>query len=217
MIHDREQKSVLGCLVWSGVGVIIYTIVAVTLVLLLLGIPVLPDIPAKLGVVRVIKLSEIIEVKVPGETPLKLEMGTYQIYSNRSVPLDYNIKIKSENTGDFVELKKSGPRMVEIAAGINGLKLFTFEVDQSGVYTISEDNVASDTILIAPNFDSRNRTATRFFYKVVYAWLFIVVIVALVIWHWRTKAQRIQAKMLKKAEKGKAAQKKQKWDERMRE
>lgn len=170
---DREQKSMVGCLLWSGLGAVLFY---VFIVFFGLGVRTLAVLPAWVGVVKQIESEEIINFDAPGTIEVTLNKGPYMIVSQRPFAA-HEFEIISSASGQLIPLERETREIKYELELLDGDLIYHFDVPENGRYRITEEATADNTVQIAPNYSVRNQIAIFLFYGllvggiILFVWL----------------------------------------------
>lgn len=195
---DREQKSMLGCLLWSALGAVLFYVV---IVLFGLGARTAAALPAWVGVVRQVEPDEVIGFDAPGTIEVTLDKGPYLIVSQHPFAA-HDFEIISLASRQLVSLERETRGIKYELEQLDGDLIFHFDVPEDGRYRITEETVTDNTIQIAPNYSVRNQIAIVLFYGLLIGGIILLV------WLWRRpkiKAEAIERQTT-------AREKSAKWD-----
>jgi len=191
---DNQQKSMLGCVLWSALGIILYLTTAVVLGI---GVRTVAALPAWVGLIKQLEPEEIIDFDAPGVIEVTLNAGPHMIIS-RSISISYDFEIVSLDNDQPVSLEQE-TRLIEYELEhLEGRLIYHFNVPKDGRYRITEKTLHDNTLKIAPNYSTRNQIVIALFYGaigLVGAWL----------WRRRGRATAIQQQEIARA-------KSEKWD-----
>jgi len=195
---DKEQKSMVGGLFWSGVGVIL---LYVFVVFFGVGARVLAILPAWVGVVKQIKAEDIIHFDTPGTTEATFNEGPHMIISQYPFAA-HHFEIVSVDSDQLVSVSEETREIIYELEQLDGYLVYHFDVPQDGRYRITEEVVKDNTVQIAPNYSVRNQIAIFLFYGV------LVGGIVLFVWLWRRPKVKAEIAERKTSAQTKAA----KWD-----
>lgn len=195
---DREQKSMVGCFLWSGLGVIL---LYASVVFFGVGARVLAILPAWVGVVKQIEAEEVIHFDTPGTTEATFHEGPHMIISQYRFAA-HHFEIVSVDSNQLVPIEKETHEIKYELEQLGGYLVYHFNIPQDGRYRITEEVVKDNTVQIAPNYSVRNQIAIFLFYGV------LVGGIVLFVWLWRRPKIKAEIAERKTSAQTKAA----KWD-----
>ena len=195
---DREQKSMIGCLLWSGLGAIVFYAV---IVVFGLGARTLAILPAWVGVVKQVEAAEVIDFNAPSTIEVTLNKGPHMILSQWSFAA-HEFKIVSLSSGQSILVERETREIKYELDQLEGDLLYHFNVPENGRYRITEEATADNTVQIAPNYSVRNQIAIALFYGL------LVGGIVLLVWLWRRPKLKAEAAERQTTARQKAA----KWD-----
>ena len=159
----RERPQFFGCLIGTGVGIVL-TFAVITA--LGIGLRVFMVLPAWLGFITPLLPEDVVPVEIPGTTELELgETRHYFIFTQRRVAANYDLNLESVATGMPVELRRASRTIQYETEAVTGTLLYHFTIDQPGTYRLHADQARYvETLLIAPDHTGRNQTVLMLFY-----------------------------------------------------
>ncbi len=190
-MSDNKQKSMLGCLLWSGLGVILLFLSSGGLAL---GVRTVAALPAWIGIVKRVQPEDIIAFDAPGTIEVTLDAGPHMIISQWGYA-NYDFEIVSVENGQSVLLERETDRIEYELENFEGKLIYHFDVPKNGRYRIREETTADNTLKIAPNYSTRNQIVIAAFFGACGL---------LGVWWWRQKlraehAQRQEVAQAKSA------------------
>jgi hypothetical protein len=188
----------LGCLLWSGLGAVVFYAV---IVFFGLGARTLAVLPAWVGVVKQIESEEIINFDTPGTIEVTLNKGPHMIVSQRPF-VGHEFEIVSFSSGQSVLVERETREIKYELEQLEGNLLFHFDVPEDGRYRITEEAVTDNSVKIAPNYSVRNQIAIFLFYSL------LVGSIILIVWLRRRPKMKVEAIERQTTAREKAA----KWD-----
>ena len=192
---DREQKSMVGCLLWSGLGAVVFY---AAIVFFGIGARTLAVLPAWVGVVKQIESEEVINFDTPGTIEVTLNKGPHMIVSQRPF-VGHEFEIVSLASGQSILVERETREIKYELEQLDGDLLYHFDVPGDDRYQITEEATADNTIQIAPNYSVRNQIAIISFYGV------LVGGIVLFVWLWRRPKIKAEAIERQTAAREKAA------------
>lgn len=195
---DREQKSMVGCFLWSGLGVIL---VYASAVFFGVGARVLVILPAWVGVVKQIEVEEVINFDTPGTVETVFNEGPHMIISQFPFA-GHDFEVVSVDSSQWVPVEKETREIKYELEQLEGYLIYHFDVPQDGRYRISEEAVKDNTVQISPNYSVRNQIAIALFYGSLVGGILLFV------WLWRRPKIKAEIAERKTSAQTKAA----KWD-----
>ena len=195
---DREQKSMVGCILWSGLGVVLFY---AGTVFFGLGVRTIAALPAWVGVVKRLESELVIDFDAPGTIEVTLEKGPHMIVSQWPFAA-HEFEIVSFDSGQPVLVERETREIKYELEQLDGDLLYHFDVPEDGRYRITEEATYDNTIQIAPNYSVRNQIAIVSFYGLSIGSIFLVV------WLWRRPKMKAEVEERQTTAREKAA----KWD-----